>query len=137
MRESKGTSAGDTGLLKVCCNFLSTFLLVISVVLPIPHAKALTPPFLCSAHFAATVAHSSNFLHPATLPLMCLPPPVELPVSLKLMMKLAFSMLSFVLRNPTRKASPFSHSTLNSYLSIILTFLATVTKHAEALSVLE
>ncbi|KAG1756261.1 uncharacterized protein EDB91DRAFT_1091560 [Suillus paluster] len=63
--------------------------------------------------------------------------PVELPVSFKLAMELAFSMLSFVLRNPTRKASPFARSTLNPYLSVMLTFLATITKHAETLSVLE
>jgi protein SMG6 len=63
--------------------------------------------------------------------------PVELPVSLKLAMELAFSMLSFVLRNPARKASPFARSTLNPYLSVMPTFLATITKHAEALSVLE
>ncbi|KAG2028409.1 hypothetical protein BDR03DRAFT_1019849, partial [Suillus americanus] len=63
--------------------------------------------------------------------------PVELPVSFKLALELAFSMLSFVLRNPTRKASPFARSTLNPYLSVMLTFLATVTKHAETLSVME
>ncbi|KAG0705195.1 hypothetical protein DFH29DRAFT_908006, partial [Suillus ampliporus] len=63
--------------------------------------------------------------------------PAELPVSFKLAIELAFSMLSFVLRNPTRKASPFARSTLNPYLSVMLTFLATVTKHAETLSVME
>jgi len=64
-------------------------------------------------------------------------PPVELPLMLRLAMELSFSTLSFVLRNPTRKASPFARSTLNPFLTVILTFLATVTKHAEALSVLE
>ncbi|KAG1891533.1 hypothetical protein F4604DRAFT_1706903 [Suillus subluteus] len=63
--------------------------------------------------------------------------PAELPVSFKLALELAFSMLSFVLRNPTRKASHFSRSTLNPYLSVMLTFLATVTKHAETLSIME
>jgi hypothetical protein len=63
--------------------------------------------------------------------------PVELPVSFKLALELAFSMLSFVLRNPTRKASHFSRSTLNPYLSVMLTFLATVTKHAGTLSLME
>ncbi|KAG1754234.1 hypothetical protein EDB19DRAFT_1665358 [Suillus lakei] len=63
--------------------------------------------------------------------------PMELPVSFKLALELAFSMLSFVLRNPTRKASPFARSTLNPYLSVMLTFLATVTKHTETLSVME
>ena len=46
-------------------------------------------------------------------------------------------MLSFVLRNPTRKASQFSKQYLNPYITVILTFLATVSKHAETLSVLE
>jgi hypothetical protein len=63
--------------------------------------------------------------------------PVELPVSFKLALELAFSMLSFVLRNPTRKASHFSRSTLNPYLSVMLTFLATVAKHAGTLSLME
>ncbi|KAH7930887.1 hypothetical protein BV22DRAFT_1054224 [Leucogyrophana mollusca] len=62
---------------------------------------------------------------------------MEFPVSLKLAMQLAFSMLSFVLRHPTRKPSPFAHSTLNPYIGIILTFISTVTKHAETLAVLE
>lgn len=63
--------------------------------------------------------------------------PAELPLSFKLALELAFSMLSFVLRNPTRKASPFARSTLNPYISVMLTFLATVSKHAETLSVME
>ena len=52
-------------------------------------------------------------------------------------MQLAFSTLSFVLRYPTRKASPFSESTLSPYLTILLTFLATVGKHPETLAILE
>ena len=37
--------------------------------------------------------------------------PAEFPVSVELALELAFSMLSFVLRNdPTRKASPFARS---------------------------
>ena len=63
--------------------------------------------------------------------------PVELPVAFKLALELAFSMLSFVLRNPTRKATHFSRSTLNPYLTVLLTFLATITKHAETLSIME
>ncbi|KIK36462.1 hypothetical protein CY34DRAFT_16369 [Suillus luteus UH-Slu-Lm8-n1] len=39
--------------------------------------------------------------------------PAEFPVSFKLALELAFSMLSFVLRNPMRKASPFARSTLD------------------------
>ncbi|KAF8437718.1 hypothetical protein L210DRAFT_3647385 [Boletus edulis BED1] len=47
------------------------------------------------------------------------------------------SMLSLVLRNPTRKSSPFAESTLNPYLTVLLTFLTTVSKHAETLAILE
>jgi hypothetical protein len=38
---------------------------------------------------------------------------------------------------PDAQALPFAHSTLNPYLSIMLTFLVTTTKHDEALPVLE
>ncbi|KAF8136262.1 hypothetical protein EV363DRAFT_1395378 [Boletus edulis] len=47
------------------------------------------------------------------------------------------SMLSLVLRNPTRKSSPFAESTLNPYLTVLLMFLVTVSKHAEILAILE
>lgn len=65
------------------------------------------------------------------------PPHADLPPMFKFAMQLTFSMLSFVLRHPTRKASQFSRSNLNSYLTIVLTFLATVCKHPPTLSVLE
>ena len=65
------------------------------------------------------------------------PVSVELSQAFKYAMQLAFSMLSFVLRNPTRKASPFAESTLNPYLTVLLTFLATVSKHSETLAILE
>ncbi|KAI6038993.1 hypothetical protein EDC04DRAFT_2868129 [Pisolithus marmoratus] len=61
----------------------------------------------------------------------------DLPPMFKFAMQLAFSMLSFVLRHPTRKASQFSRSSLNPYVTIMLTFLATVCKHTPTLSVLE
>ena len=64
-------------------------------------------------------------------------PSVELSQAFKFAMQLAFSVLSFVLRNPTRKASPFAESTLNPYLTILLTFLVTVSKHPETLTILE
>ncbi|KIJ69496.1 hypothetical protein HYDPIDRAFT_79483 [Hydnomerulius pinastri MD-312] len=63
--------------------------------------------------------------------------PLELPQTFKFAMELAFSMLSFVLRNPSRKSSPFARSTLNPYLSVLLTFLVTVNKHSETLAILE
>ena len=62
---------------------------------------------------------------------------LELSQAFKHALQLAFSMLLLVLRNPTRKASPFAKSTLNPYLSVLLTFLATVSKHSESLVVLE
>ncbi|KAF8841181.1 hypothetical protein BDN67DRAFT_928908 [Paxillus ammoniavirescens] len=63
--------------------------------------------------------------------------PLELPQTFKFAVELAFSMLSFVLHNPTRKASPFARSTLNPYLSVLLTFLVTVSKNSETLAILE
>lgn len=65
------------------------------------------------------------------------PSPPELSQAFKYAMQLAFSMLSFVLRNPTRKASPFAESTLNPYLAALLTFLATVSRNPETLAILE
>lgn len=62
---------------------------------------------------------------------------LELSQAFKYAMQLAFSILSFVLRNPTRKASPFAKSTLNPYLTVFLTFLATASKHPETLAMLE
>ncbi|KAG1813564.1 uncharacterized protein BJ212DRAFT_1482468 [Suillus subaureus] len=70
----------------------------------------------------------------ASLALLDANTPAEFPVSFKLALELAFSMLSFILHNPTQKASPFAHSTLNPYISVMLTFLSTITKHAEMLS---
>jgi protein SMG6 len=63
--------------------------------------------------------------------------PLELPQTFKFAVELAFSMLSFVLHNPTRKASPFARSTLNPYLPVLLTFLVTVSKNSETLAILE
>ena len=61
----------------------------------------------------------------------------EYPVPFKLAVQLTFSMLSHVLKNPTRKASPFARSTLNPYLTIVSTFLATLSKHPGTLAILE
>ncbi|KIY51103.1 hypothetical protein FISHEDRAFT_57210 [Fistulina hepatica ATCC 64428] len=61
----------------------------------------------------------------------------ELPVAFKLALQLSFAMLSFVLRHPTRKASQYAHSTLNPYLTIMMTFLATVLQQSEVLKVME
>ncbi|KAI0078154.1 hypothetical protein K474DRAFT_1706708 [Panus rudis PR-1116 ss-1] len=61
----------------------------------------------------------------------------ELPIQLQLAMELAFKMLSHALRNPTRQASPFAQHMLNPYITIMLTFLATILKDKTSLSVLE
>ncbi|KAF9009359.1 hypothetical protein BDQ17DRAFT_1388235 [Cyathus striatus] len=71
-------------------------------------------------------------VHPESEPEQPLQPP-----AFKFALQLMFEMLSFVLRHPTRKASQFSRSTLNPYLTVTLTFLATILKHAPTLEVLE
>jgi hypothetical protein len=65
------------------------------------------------------------------------PEALEHPVPFRNALQLTFAMLSMVLRNPTRKASQFDRSTLNPYLTVLLTFLATLMKHPQALTELE
>jgi len=60
---------------------------------------------------------------------------LEYQTSFKLATQLTFSMLSYALKNPTQKASPFARATLNPYLTIALTFLST--KHPATLHILE
>ncbi|KAF7777504.1 hypothetical protein Agabi119p4_3576 [Agaricus bisporus var. burnettii] len=62
---------------------------------------------------------------------------LETSPAFKYALQLTFAMLSFVLRNPTRRATEFSRSSLNPYLTTILTFLSTVLKHAPSLALLE
>ncbi|EGN96009.1 hypothetical protein SERLA73DRAFT_112057 [Serpula lacrymans var. lacrymans S7.3] len=64
-------------------------------------------------------------------------PVLDHPLAYKMALELSFSMLSFVLRNPMRKASPFARSSLNPYLPILLTFISTIVKNADTLSLLE
>ena len=61
----------------------------------------------------------------------------EHPPGFKFALQLVFQMLSSVLRHPTRKPSQYARSTLNPYLTIILTFLATILKHHPTLEILE
>ncbi|KAJ3572504.1 hypothetical protein NP233_g3036 [Leucocoprinus birnbaumii] len=61
----------------------------------------------------------------------------EDPPAFKYALQLTFAMLSFVLRNPTRRATEFSRSSINPYLTILLTFLATMLKHSPSLALLE
>jgi len=54
---------------------------------------------------------------------------VELLLASKYSLQLTFAMLSFVLKKPLRKPSHYAGSTLNPYLTVILTFLATLVKN--------
>jgi len=62
---------------------------------------------------------------------------MELPAAFKFALQLTFAMLSHVLKKPTRKPSQYAGSTLNPYLTVLLTFLATVLKHKPSLDVME
>ncbi|KDQ62457.1 hypothetical protein JAAARDRAFT_54406 [Jaapia argillacea MUCL 33604] len=61
----------------------------------------------------------------------------ELPLPLKFALQLTFAMLSQTLWKPTRKSSPFAHSTLNPYITVILMFLSTILKHQAILEIME
>lgn len=61
----------------------------------------------------------------------------DCPPALNYAMQLTFAMLSLVLRRPLRQPSAYARSTLNPYLTVILTFLSTILKQSPALHVLE
>ncbi|KAH9922234.1 uncharacterized protein B0H18DRAFT_1121051 [Fomitopsis serialis] len=61
----------------------------------------------------------------------------EIPLSLKLGMQFAFSVLAHALRKPMRKYSPLDRSTLNPYITVLLTFLATAAKDTQALAAMD
>lgn len=61
----------------------------------------------------------------------------EHPVAFTLALQLAFVMFSHVLHHPTRKASQFSRSNINPYLTVLFTFLSTVLRHPPTLAALE
>jgi len=61
----------------------------------------------------------------------------ELSHSFNLALNLTFGTLSYVLRNPWRKANEYTHSSLNPYTTIILTFLGTLMKHPAEMALLE
>ena len=56
----------------------------------------------------------------------CIP---DHPPAFKFALQLVFQILSSVLWHPTRKPSQYTQSTLNPYLTIILTFLATIPRY--------
>ncbi|KAF9264884.1 hypothetical protein L218DRAFT_998358 [Marasmius fiardii PR-910] len=62
---------------------------------------------------------------------------MEQSMAFKLALELTFSILSHVLRRPQRRASLYAKTRLNPYLTVILTFLATVLKHEKTLEVME
>ncbi|KAJ7442190.1 hypothetical protein B0H11DRAFT_2348588 [Mycena galericulata] len=53
-------------------------------------------------------------------------PDAQQPAAFRLALQLLFAMLTHALRRPTRKPSPFARASLNPYLTVVLTFLATV-----------
>lgn len=61
----------------------------------------------------------------------------DIPNSLQLTLQLAFSTLSFCLRNPQRRASAFARPAINPYITILLTFLHTILKLPGVLHVIE
>ncbi|EPQ58457.1 hypothetical protein GLOTRDRAFT_72892 [Gloeophyllum trabeum ATCC 11539] len=61
----------------------------------------------------------------------------ELPLAFRLSLQLTFSMLSHALRKPTRKTSVLQKPALNPYITIILTFLATLLRHETIRNLLE
>lgn len=61
----------------------------------------------------------------------------ELPQAFKNGLQITFAMLSHVLRTPYRRSSQYAQVKVNPYLTVILTFLATVTKNRQILSVME
>jgi protein SMG6 len=63
----------------------------------------------------------------------------QYPAPFKLAVQITFSMLSHVLKNPTRKvlAVPFTRVMLNPYLTIILIFIFMISKHPATLAILE
>lgn len=62
----------------------------------------------------------------------------ELPPSLRLALRLTFEILLYTIRTPSiRSKSPFRPDSLNPYLTTILTFLGTIFKYDQALTLLE
>ncbi|KAJ7489926.1 hypothetical protein B0H11DRAFT_1046908 [Mycena galericulata] len=64
-------------------------------------------------------------------------PDAQPPAAFRLALQLLFAMLTHALRRPTRKPSPFARASLNPYLTVVLTFLATVLRHPATLAAVE
>ncbi|KAF7295122.1 PINc domain-containing protein [Mycena indigotica] len=61
----------------------------------------------------------------------------EPPAAFRFAQDLTFAMLTHVLRHPMHKPSPYARSNLNPYLTVVLTFLATIIKHQQTLLAIE
>lgn len=61
----------------------------------------------------------------------------EVSHSFHLALDLTFTTLSYALRNPWRKPNAFAQSSLNPYITVVLTFLSTLFKHAPVLALME
>ena len=59
------------------------------------------------------------------------------PASFRLVAHLTFAMLSHILKSPMQKPSFFTKSTLNPYMTIVLTFLATISRYPASLLTLK
>ena len=59
------------------------------------------------------------------------------PASFRLVAHFTFAMLSHILKIPMQKPSLFAKSTLNPYMTIVLTFLATISRYPASLLTLK
>jgi protein SMG6 len=61
----------------------------------------------------------------------------ELSHCFHLALQLTFTTLSYTLHHPWRKTNAFARPSLNPYITVVLTFLSTLVKHAPVLALLE
>ena len=66
-----------------------------------------------------------------------IPDSLELSHTFRLALQLTFTTLSHVLNHPWRKSNAFARPSLNPYITVVLTFLCTLVKHAPILTLLE
>ncbi|KAH7100673.1 hypothetical protein BKA62DRAFT_830869 [Auriculariales sp. MPI-PUGE-AT-0066] len=61
----------------------------------------------------------------------------DVPVSFSLALRLMSSMLRYVLRHPKLRRTPVAPSSLNPYIPVLFTFLATMFRHSRAVALME
>jgi protein SMG6 len=61
----------------------------------------------------------------------------DVPVSFSLALRLTFSMFRYVLRHPKLRRTPVAPSSLNPYIPVMFTFLATMFRHPRAIALME